>query len=313
MKKNFRRMLTVAAAAVFAVIPTVMFSGCETNNPEVVITYEFNGTKYEVEYILSRKGAPQTVRHFIELADAGYYNDTVVHDYVSSGSFLYCGGYTWDETADELEKNLVEIDYWSWVKAYEEQNDYEFTQSVWAYNTETEAYDIPQYTVYGEFSENGCNNNSKTYTHNGTLYPGTLVMYYTKNGNDSSRVAVTRSDDGSNNEGESRQEGNLYQYNCATSLFYTWTGSGTRPDLDALYSVFGYTKDYDRMEELLDAISDYEEDNYSGSDESFTETVTISNVNQYETISSVREAKIPADYNVPVTPIYIRSVKVTKY
>lgn len=306
-------MLTVAAAAVFAVVPTVMFSGCETNNPEVVITYEFNGAEYEVEYILSRKGAPQTVRHFIELADAGYYNDTVVHDYVSNGSFLYCGGYTWDETADELEKNLVERDYWSWVKAYEKDNDYEFTQSVWTYNTETEAYDIPQYTVYGEFSKNGCDANSKTYTHNGTLYPGTLVMYYTENGNDLSRVAVTRSDDGSNNGGESRQEGNLYQYNCATSLFYTWTGSGTRSDLDDLYSVFGYTKDYDRLEELLDAIDDYEEEYLSGTDESFTETVTISNVNQYDTVSSVREAKIPADYNVPVVPIYIRSVKVTKY
>lgn len=303
MKKS-HRLFAVAAAAAVSIVSIAAFAGCETNNPEITITYQFNGTEYEVDYVLSRKGAPQTVRHFIELSDAGYYDGTVIHDYQTSGTFLYGGGYTWDES----EGKIVERDYWSWVKAYEEENDYEFTQSVY-YNGEG------TYTVYGEFSDNGCTDNSKKYSHNYTLSAGALVMYYTDKGKDTTRVSVTRSDNGSNNNGETLQDGNSYQYNCATSLFYTWTGTGSRSDLDASYCVFGHALDYSQLQALLDAISDYEEDNLTGEEESFTEEVSIENVNLYDPLNGglVSNAKIPGSYNVPVEPITVKSVKVTKY
>jgi len=299
--KKFSRLFTIATAAALSLVSVAAFAGCETNNPEVTITYEFNGTKYEVEYQLSRKGAPQTVRHFIELADAGYYNDTVIHDYVSDGTFLYGGGYTWNENATEIEDKLVEKDYWTELKKYEEENNYSFTQSV----TTTDGEKL--YTLYGEFSENGCEGNSKTYKHSYSLYPGALVMYYTAKGSDTTRVSVTRSDSGET------QSGNYYKYNCATSLFYTWTGTGSRTDLDDEYSVFGCAKDYSQLETLLDAIKTYESDNFSGDEESFTEMVSIKNVNQYDPIETVKNSKIDAEYNVPTVPIYIRTVKVTKY
>lgn len=306
--KKSHRLFAVAAAAALSVVSIAAFAGCETNNPEITITYEFNGTEYEVDYILSRKGAPQTVRHFIELSDAGYYDGTVIHNYQSSGAFMYGGGYTWNADADSLEDQLVERDYWSWVKAYEEENDYKFTQSVYY-------ADEPTYTVYGEFSENGCTDNSQKYAHSYSLSAGALVMYYTDKGSDNTRVEVVRSDNGSNNEGESSQWGNYYKYNCATSLFYTWTGTGSRADLDSLYCVFGHAKDFSQLQDILDAVSDYETTYLTGDEESFTEELTVDNVNQYDPINNglVSNAKIPGTYNVPVVPIYIKSVKVTKY
>ncbi len=302
MKKS-HRFFAILSATALSVAAIAAFTGCETNHPEITITYEFNNTEYEVEYILSRKGAPQTVCHFIELADAGYYDGTIIHDYVSDGVFLYGGGYTWDDSQSELEKKLVEKDYWSELKEYEQENNYEFTQSVFTVDGEG------TYTLYGEFSDNGCKPNSQTYSHSYTLYPGALVMYYTDKGTDTTRVDVTRSDDGS------KQTGSMYKYNCATSLFYTWTGTGSRTDLDSSYSVFGCTKDFTALQELLDAIAEYTENNLTGEEETFTEELTVKNVNQYDPINGglISNAKIPATYNVPVEPIYIKSVKVNKY
>ena len=59
MKKNFRRFAAFAAAAVLSVSAAAMLAGCTSNQPEVVITYSFNGNTYEVEYTLSRSDAPQ--------------------------------------------------------------------------------------------------------------------------------------------------------------------------------------------------------------------------------------------------------------
>ncbi len=306
MKKS-HRIMTIAAAAIFSVASLAAFTGCETSEPEISIYYEFNGEEYRVDYVLSRKGAPQTVRHFIELAETGYYSDTIIHNYDSDGTFLYGGGYTWNSEAGDFDARLVEKDYWTTLREYEEANDYTYTQSV---------YDLdgnPLYTVYGEFSDNGCEDNSRKFNHSYTLSPGALVMYYTEKGTDTTRVSVQRSDGGSNNSGSALQTGNYYKYNSATSMFYTWTGTGSRSDLDETYCVFGHAKDFSQIQALLDAITQYTTDNLSGEEESFTEEVTVTNVNQYDPIEVVRESRIPATYNVPVEPIYIRSVEVTKY
>ena len=81
-KKVLRRVAAVGITSLIAVGSVAMFAGCtQSNNPEVTITYSFNGEDYEVDYILSRSDAPMTVQHFIELADAGFYDGLVVHDY----------------------------------------------------------------------------------------------------------------------------------------------------------------------------------------------------------------------------------------
>ena len=40
-------------------------------------------------------------------------------------------------------------------------------------------------------------------------------------------------------------------------MFYTFTGAGTRTELDKYYTVFGRTTDFSKMQDLLDAIRDY--------------------------------------------------------
>lgn len=59
--KKLHRILSIASAAVLSAAAVAMFTACDSAEPEIVITYNFLGEDYEVEYTLSRKGAPQTV------------------------------------------------------------------------------------------------------------------------------------------------------------------------------------------------------------------------------------------------------------
>lgn len=329
MKKLFRA-LAICSTAAIGFVSLAAFTACDTNYPEVTITYEFNGETYEVDYILTRKGAPQTVQHFIELADAGYYEDTVIHNYVESGTFLYGGGYTWDPLAEDAHGGLVEKDYWKEVRRLEEEKNITFTQTVFARGRDMSGYladlesdslsytvkgksygaedeEIPLYTLHGEFSDNGAYGNSKSYSHN---RQGTLGMYYTDKGTNNVEVRVVRRDGGADNVDKDPYDTSVYKTNGATSLFYTFTGAGSRTDLDSSYTAFGRTKDYSQMQALLTAIGEYAD----GLDEndSFTESQSVL-VNQYDPIDTARNAKISLTYDVPTVPIYIRSVKVKKY
>ena len=113
MKKTFKRLvMAVAALAVVTAMP--FMSACDSDHPEAVITISYNGNDYELKYKLYRNMYPQTVRHFIELADAGFYNGTIIHSY--SSSYLYGGGYTYMvdgqvdmENADTLEERYAEL------------------------------------------------------------------------------------------------------------------------------------------------------------------------------------------------------------
>ncbi len=288
--KKIMRAITIAGAAAIAAVSMLACVGCDTQYPEVTITYEFDGKTYDVEYKLARRGAPQTVQHFIELADAGYYNDTVIHNYEDGGLFIYGGGYTLDENGD-----LEEKDYWTEVKKLESEKGISFTQSVF-----TENGHEPLYTVRGEFSANGVQKNEKSYRHN---EQGTLVMYYMDKGNDNTRVATVRSDNGET------QENDVYSYNSATSMFYTFTGT-SRTDLDNKYCAFGRTKDYDQLKALMDAVNEKVQER-DENDPFFVEQEIILNQNDY--FELVRNAKDTAIYNVPDLPIKIVSVKVVKY
>jgi len=301
--KKSKRFLAFAAAAALSVASLAMFTGCDTDNPEVRITYSFQGVEYRVDYKLARKGAPATVQHFIELADNGYYDGTVIHDYQSNA--IYGGAYTWDAE----QKEIVEKDYYNTVK------DWKMEQTVFLQGEDGKP-GKPLYTVRGEFTDNGIEGNSKTLTHS----QGALAMYYTSKGNDSTRVGMTRADGGKENSGNAYQEDNFYRHNSATSMFYTVTGTGSQSGLNASYCVFGDVIDFRAeggMRDMLDAIADYIED--LDNDEDFTEETVISNVNRYDPYDAItgenhfRNLNISATYQVPVEPITIVSVKVTKY
>ena len=301
MKKNFlRRAVAVGATALIAVSSVAMFAGCTTsNNPEVTITYTFNGKDYAVDYVLSRVDAPKTVQHFIELADAGFYDGLVIHDY--QDYTLKTGGY-------KIENNtLVEVDYLTTVKTLEADGA-SFTQSVWA----DEARTIPLYSVYGEFSANGVEQeNGKEYVHS----EGALVMYYTPKkgqGGTDEQVWVQRADGGVDNDGNEYQRLG-YEYNSITSLFYTFTGE-SRTESDSVYCVIGKAKNYtEQMEEgLLAAITEYEDT--LEEEDSFTTELKNQPLNRYDYFRNVQTAGLTADYAAPILmPITVKSVKVTKY
>ena len=286
-KKLIRRAVCLASAAVLSVSAVAMFAGCTTDRPEITITYTFNGKDYAVDYTLSRKSAPQTVQHFIELADAGYYNGLCIHNY--SSAYLYSGGYTYENG------ELVEKQYFSSVA------DLDLTQSV--FNVSDEDNPVPLNTVYGEFKANGVTVSGSRYTHTA----GALVMYYADKGNDGTRVATIRSSDGE------MQYNCEYKYNSATSLFYTFTGT-QNTDRDATYCVFGMASDYENQmtgdDGLLTAIEDYTSG--LGEDQAFTEEVTM-RINTDDPFDSVRNAKLSETFEVPVEPIVIKSVVVNTY
>ena len=305
-KKNLRRFAAIASSAVLCAGMSVMFAGCTTNNPEVRITYTFQGEDYEVNYRLSRLDAPKTVTHFIELADAGYYDGTCVHDY--DGTYLYMGGYTIEGS------ELRPLDYFNKIKELEADSKTAFTQSVWMDNDAR----TPLYTVYGEFEANG------NYPQNGrelTHEKGALVMFYTDKGNFNKRVITLRNDGGKNNNGE-KYDSKLYKHNSATSLFYTYTGERLT-EREKNYSVFGKAIDYeDEFQPLLTAINEYIDDHTDeegDSEYTFTTEHTIKNVNENEQpgdifFDDLHAGDIEAVYKTPIeAPIIIKSVKVTKY
>ena len=298
-KKTVKRIAAIACTAVLSVAAMAMFAGCSTQHPQITITYTFNGKDYEVDYTLSRNDAPKTVQHFIELADAGFYDGLCIHDY--SSSYLYSGGY-------KLENGeLNEVDYFSWVKNYEQENDFTFTQSVWT--TENN----PMYTVYGEFTKNF------VYSEYGNEYyhkAGALVMYYTEKGNFNGDVVILRADGGKGNDGEEKDT-RKYTYNSATSLFYTFTGE-TSTENDQKYCVFGMADDYEEQLQngLLKAIQDYIADHTDDeTEESFVfAPETTKKINTYEIFEEVSKEGREQTFETPIeTPIIVKSVKVTKY
>lgn len=308
MKKNFmRRVATIVAASAITVGAACMFAGCTSDQPEVTITYSFNGADYAVTYTLSRRDAPETVQHFIEIADSGFYDGTVVHSF--DDNYLYGGGYTIEEG------RLVEKDYFGFVKEYEKEHE-PFTQTVYK-NDEART---PLYTVVGEFNNNNRGpNGGKNIRHS----RGALVMYYPTIDNFRYDVVVERADGGSNNEGDGIDV-KSYGYNSATCQFYTFCGD-SNTDRDAIYSVFGKAKDYtNEMIPLLNAITEYtdtlpEDDSFTTAytDEDFPKPLYLfENVQpDDDDFAALRRSGITADdFKTPLKkPITIKSVKVIKY
>ncbi len=310
--------LTMAAA----ISAAAALSGCtiETKHPRAVITIEFNGTEYAIEYTLYRNMYPQTVSHFIELANSGFYNDTIIHDYTDNN--WYGGGYDYIEgeyenaiTYDDMD-NYLNYDDDDSTQANKENEYIElFKSGALTASVYTDYYmddndnmqvdkDSAYWTLRGEFSANGHN------IKKGELSAsfGTLQMYYTEkaydsddNGDKAKRTVVYLKT--SNNE---TVQG-TYEYNSATSLFSIQVGSSSDLDED-YYCTFAQLRNSsaeDTLNDLLDAIEDYID---TLGDKDFVQSAEV----QIDTTDALSDGSTDT-YSVPIEPIIIKSVKITRY
>lgn len=319
-KRLRRAIFGVAAAA--AVCASAALAGCtiETSHPRAEITVEFNGTQYTMEYTLYRNMFPQTVRHFIELAEAGFYDGTIIHDYADHDWFT--GGYKYDDKAyaDAYANNAMD-DYFNDDAYYLEDdylnlfNDGGLTASV--YDEEYFSFDdgelLPDEshalsTLYGEFEANG--HTIENGQRNADF--GSLKMYY----ND--KVMTNANGDDTTNEvqvyvrsGKGEMLTRNYPYNSATSLFAIQVDTASSLAMTE-YATFAYLsgdEDEDVLNDLLDAIDDYIDDTYNGDEDSFTTTVGV----EVDRLEQVAQQATQDEFTATVMPIIIRSVKITRY
>ncbi len=303
---KFLKRLTCAAAIVGAVGVSVSMSGCtiETNHPNAQITIEFNGETYEINYKLYRNMYPQTVRHFIELADEGFYDNTIIHNYTSND--WYGGGYSYiSEGDDSYSSNYKYASYFesaSKEKAYSELfKSGALTATVFKEGVEPDkehcTADNALSTLIGEFTSNDHN------IDNGALESqyGGLRMYYTSKTTTAKVPILT---------GKKQYLEHDYKYNCATSLFAIQVSTSSSLSSDD-YCLFGVLKNDDAteaLEDLQEAIEDY----IDSITTSFTYTVSNITIDNYEEVSD-DDKGVDTSYTATSMPIVIKSVKITKY
>jgi cyclophilin family peptidyl-prolyl cis-trans isomerase len=286
MFKKTKRFLgcALAACGIFACAGTL--TACETNNPEVEMKIEFNGESYVLDYKLYRKITPSTVNHFLWLADGGFYNDTVIHNYDVEALKMYGGLYDYNTEDGDY---YVDKSYTAFCEKYADK----FPTSVFLDKGET-----PLYTVYGEFKNNQFNVTS------GLLKEdfGTLSMYYHQKDTDS-RVYVKRAD------GKGYAD-RAYEQNSATSMFYISLSASTKTQND--FCVFASLDEDSKavLEDLQEAINDYVNDHYYGEMEDFTKITSVKVDKEDHFVGDLDNTEL---FNIPKTPIIIKYVKVTKY
>ncbi len=292
------KFATLLIAALLVLTASLAFVGCETKRPEISMKITFNGETYELEYVLYRNMYPQTVAHYLELIDMGYYDGTVIHDYQSSR--MVGGGYYYESANADEETDLKTKEYDAATKD-ENGNVTLDNVSVWADENKTVAYN----TLYGEFAKNGF-----TVENNGlTNQLGALGTYYYTpvwTSSDSPRVYVQLN---SSNEMDTR----YYCYNSTRSLFYMYTGSsGT----ETQYCTFGLLKDSgdeETFQNLLDAIEEYTLETLNGGDEEGTEVFTTEVPRTIEDEYWDESSYEDVTFNVPRAKIVIEEVRVLKY
>ncbi len=291
MVKILKTAVSKVAAFLFAAVLFVgtmfMFVGCETKRPEISMKIEFNGETYTLGYTLYRNMYPQTVAHYMELIDKKFYDNTVIHDYQSN--YIIGGGFYYDESVgtDPLDDLLSKSEQYD---ALELKNI-----SVWSDADKTEAYN----TLYGEFYKNGGFEVENNPLSNEI---GSIGTYYYTPVNTSQKVWAKMS-------GSKNVEERSYCYNSTTSMFYL---SNTTTSDDA-YCTFGVLKDSKSktaFNDLLAAIDEYVETlQVEGEDEvAFTEDKDWTFEDKYWEAGAYTET-----FKVPVEPIVIKSVRVTKY
>lgn len=323
--KTAKRIVSFLFAAILLAASALMFTSCDSSWPKVTINISFNSKTYSIEYKLYRKFYPSTVRHFIELADAGFYDGLCFHDYVEDEG-MYTGAYEYvEEDYDTTQRGLVEKDYYDWL----EDSGVSLTETVYEAVSEGTVpdSDTALHTLVGEFEANGytIENNDKNY---GSKSEGGLVMYYPNikelsesyASTDTTACTVKRNnkqDKTDDIKGTARWYSQRnYCYNTATSMFYISFENSSGVEYDEC--VFGELYDDDAEDEyddLMDAIDDYIEENIGTDDEDeddFTEETgelpAFSENDPYYGKSGLRDT-----YEVPVEPIVIKSIKVNRY
>lgn len=314
MSKKLRfAAVTFALAGAIAVSASLSACAVKTSHPRAKISISFNEVTYDIEYTLYRNMYPQTVRHFIELADAGFYDNTVIHDYRSNdwgaGAYSYNGAeldysssYSNNSMGEYLEENSKEKEYYSLFRqdkltptvytkiSYDEKGN----EKVERENA------LP--TLIGEFSQNQHTIESGALT---ASY-GSLKMFYFDKSAAKKKVAIQ------NSFGEIMEHD--YQYNCATSLFTMQVGNTSAYNASN-YCVFAKLSSNDarnRLEDLTEAISDYIEDELGGSNSKFSSSVTTKVENE-DTFATDGGREIETSFTATSMPIIIKSVKITKY
>ena len=109
LTNKIKRGLCVACAGVTLALSALAFTACQSSWPKVTINMQFNGKNYSIAYRLYGKFFPQTVKHFIELSEKGFYDGLCIHDYASEG--MYTGGYTYNTETN----TLVDKNYFEWA------------------------------------------------------------------------------------------------------------------------------------------------------------------------------------------------------
>ncbi len=300
-RKFGRVMFTLAlAGAAFAVSTTM--SGCKNNGrAEAEITIEYDGVSYVLEYTMYRNMYPQTVQHFIELADSHFYDNTIIHDYqtsnwygggydylngdVEAGEISYTQSYATDSLLEYLENASKEKQYFDLADPAKGV----ITPTV--YDSVSEGkYVTPYRTLIGEFTQN----NHKI--ENGALknsYGALKFHYVSKSTEDTSYKKVYL-----NKYGSDFGVMGEYRYNSATSLFSIQTGTSTSSD--STHATFATLDNADTLRSLRTAVTksyDYEDVN-----------VYVDNWDEI-----LGPNKNQTTYRLTKKPIIVRSVRITKY
>lgn len=312
MIKKLVKKLALATTLVCMATTVVAASACNaaTQHPKVTITVEFNYETYELDYTLYRNMYPNTVRHFIELADSGIYDNMIIHDYKNSD--WLSGGYGYDAEsyvasvespadnpfADYLAANSIEDKYMNLF------NDGKITPTVYEKieyvdGKEVLVEDSALPTLIGEF----VNNIGQTIDKGAlSAEKGTLKMYYYQK-EATSKVYVTPVQ-------TSEYYFADYKSNCATSVFSMQVGSSSANINASNYCVFGKMDSLSELDALINAITDYYLDNSDSKTKSATD-IPVDNWDDFSTEAA--DKGIEMDFALPTVPIVIKSVKVTKH
>ena len=291
--KKIGRLICVAALS-GAALTIPFMSGCNTDHPEAKITVEYEGVSYVLNYKLYRNMYPQTVQHFIELADNGFYENMIVHNYQTS-SYLYTGGYSYAES-DDLSYAESYSDGENGLRNYLETVSKEKEYAELAANNKLTPSVYKDYidgkytdalnTLIGEFS----NNQHKI--ENGALKAsyGCLRMYYSPKSDLKGRyVYLDKKGSADGVRGE-------YRYNSATSLFSVQLSSSTSSESN--YCIFATLKNTDVLDDLKEAVTT------SGT----SVKLYVDNYDEY-----LDRYTNEVEYRMPRPPIKVTSVKITKY
>ena len=324
MSKKIGKLCVAAVlAAVVGVSAAASACTMQSKHPNARITVEFNEKSYEIDYMLYRNMYPQTVQHFIELADSDFYNETIVHNYLTTDWITGAYSYNavdeatgeviikYDEAfnrtggmAEYLEKNCKEEAYYKLVT--EGMLNGSFSASVYKRSIPDskggDKVDVADAlpTVIGEFSENGHRiEDGKGLTASfGTL----KMMYYKKDSG--TKVTVK------NSFGQIMPHD--YNYNCATSLFAMQVSTSASSYSESNYAVFGQLKNdksKDALNKLIGDINDY----IASLGSSKWSSSVATKVDKEDKFADEGGRDIDQTFTMTIMPLIIRTVKITKY